>query len=77
MTFCFTGKYHGQAGGLETGGSSDFDSGECAQDNLEIETFKNIFAAVVTILMLHLLSHKCACKPLSVLDKLNRYSVYI
>jgi len=25
----FAGKYHGQAGGLETGGSSDFDSGEC------------------------------------------------
>jgi len=24
----FAGKYHGQAGGLETGGSSDFDSGE-------------------------------------------------
>jgi len=29
VTLNFAGKYHGQAGGLETGGSSDFDSGEC------------------------------------------------
>jgi hypothetical protein len=37
VTFHFTGKYHGQAGGLETGGSSDFDSGEYAQN---IQKFK-------------------------------------
>lgn len=76
VTFHFTGKYHGQAGGLETGGSSDFDSGEFVSKifrNISIK--KNIFAAAATILILYELSRKCAYKP--VLDKLDRYSVYV
>jgi len=36
----FTGKYHGQAGGLETGGSSDFDSGECVYARMYAGCFK-------------------------------------